>query len=241
MTLIDTTTSTIFSGNPPAPAQPFFAVGDVHGRLDLLEPVINRLGEARHPIILVGDYIDRGPDSAGVLRYLQQQSATGQVICLRGNHEDMLLKFLDRPRKHGRVWLRFGGVQTLESFGITGVTAQSEPGALIAARDALLAALGDTRDWLSTLPYAWQSGNVAVVHAGANPHQPLETQSQPALAWGHPDFRHVARSDGLWLIHGHTIVAAPHIVDGRVAIDTGAYATGQLTAVHVTAGAISPV
>lgn len=228
-----------FHGDPPAPDTPFFAVGDVHGRLDLLAPLLDRLGTSGEPIILVGDYIDRGDDSAGVLRHLQQAMAERHVICLRGNHEEMLLKFIAKPRQNGRLWLQHGGMQTLASFGIEGPSEHADPAQWLAARDALVAALGDTLGWVQALPYLWQSGNVAVLHAGADPRQPLGTQSQKALAWGHPDFHHLPRTDGTWVVHGHTVVPEPQIANGRVGIDTGAYSTGRLTAVRVQAGSIT--
>ncbi len=230
-----------FRGGLPAPDQPFFAIGDVHGRLDLLNPLLDRLMSDSHPIILVGDYVDRGEDSAGVLQKLRHASQGGQVICLRGNHEEMMLKFIARPKKNGRIWLRFGGLQTLASFGIGGLTEQAGPDQLIAARDALCVALGDTLGWLQELPYLWQSGNVAVVHAGADPHLPLDDQSHRALAWGHPDFATVPRQDGIWIIYGHVIVPTAQIENGHAAIDTGAYATGTLTSIKVETGAITPV
>lgn len=233
--------SQMFRGGPPAPEAPFFAIGDVHGRYDLLKARLDALRPKGDEIVLVGDYVDRGDQSAEVLALLYEATQSEQVICVRGNHEEMLIKFVERPRQNGRIWLRFGGLQTLASYGIGGLTEESGPHELIRARDALVTAMGDTLAWLRGLPYLWQSGNVAVVHAGADPHLSLDAQPQRAMAWGHPDFEVYGRKDGIWIIYGHVIVPEPLIENGRAGIDTGAYATGRLTAVRVEAGAITPV
>lgn len=233
--------SSRFQGGPPAPDQAFYAIGDVHGRDDLLEPLLTRLLDQAEPIVLVGDYVDRGENSADVLDRLHALRANPQVICLRGNHEEMMLKFLEKPKKHGRIWLRYGGLQTLGSYGIGGITADAGPDDLMQARDALAVALGDQHAWLLRLPYVWQSGNMAVVHAGADPARAIDDQPTRAFAWGHQDFATKCRTDGTWVIYGHVIVPQVNISDGKVAIDTGAYASNRLTAVHVTTGTISVV
>ena len=215
-----------------APETPFIAVGDIHGRADLLERFLGSAPSC--PIIFVGDYVDRGDNSAEVLGLLSSRS---DIVCLSGNHEEMMLKFLDDPIQRGARWLRYGGLQTLASFGVAGVTDSSGPDALEQARDRLRQAMGpELISWIRGLPKSWQSGNVAVVHASANPSVGISDQSTKALHWGHPDFTKVMRTDGVWIIHGHTIVDEPTAVRGRIAIDTGAYATGRLTIVHVEPG-----
>lgn len=185
--------------------------------------------------VYVGDYVDRGDHSADVLRALLAQRDDPQVTCLIGNHEDMLLGFLDDPAKKGARYLRYGGLQTLASFGIGGVTATSEAEAITEAATALSTAMGtDMIAWLRGLPTLWQTGNLAVVHAGADPAMPLSMQADKILKWGHPDFDNVLRTDGHWVAHGHTIVDEAHATDGKIAVDTGAYATGRLTAAYVS-------
>lgn len=212
-------------------------VGDIHGRLDLLEALLAQIVPDA-PLVFVGDYIDRGEQSAQVLRRVQEMDqARARAICLIGNHEDMLLKFLDDPVGRGRRWLRFGGLQTLSSFGIGPVAETSPPQALEQAGEALAERMGAALiAWLRALPTSWQSGNVAVVHAGADPQLPLESQDPQALKWGHPAFRKTPRRDGIWVVHGHTIVDQPHAEAGRIAIDTGAFATGRLTAARIAPG-----
>jgi len=213
----------------------FAAIGDIHGRADLLEQLLARLG-ADVQVICVGDYIDRGDHSADVLRILH---AKPDIICLKGNHEEMLLNFIAQPETYGRRWFRNGGLQTMASFGIAGLTETSPDARLRSARDAMVKAMGDPLiDWLDGLRSGWRAGNFAVVHAGADPALPLDAQAGHVLRWGHPDFMRKPRRDGVWVIHGHTIVDAPMMEQGRVAIDTGAYASGRLTAAVVTDGDI---
>ena len=116
---------------PLAPEKTFYAIGDIHGCDTLLTELLRRLEsqkEAGSPVIFLGDYVDRGPDSAAVLSRLHKLSreASYPVICLMGNHEKMLLEFIDDPVGEGLRWLRHGGIETLESYGLTGVTVKSD-------------------------------------------------------------------------------------------------------------------
>lgn len=216
--------------DPPDPGGPIGIVGDIHGCDDLLGRLLSRLDGQ---IVCVGDYIDRGERSAAVLDRL---IARPDIVCLRGNHEDMLLGFLDDPEGRGPRWLRYGGLQTLASFGVGGDLSLGRLGHL---RDALARAMGDERiDWLRGLPLWWQAGNIGVTHAGADPRRPLAEQEARHLLWGAPDFEKHVRSDGLWIARGHVIVDRPGAVDGRLSVDTGAYATGRLTAAVVTPGVV---
>lgn len=220
---------------PVAPDVPFVALGDIHGRADLLDRALAQAPDCL--IVCVGDYIDRGDHSAEVLRTL---SARPDIICLSGNHEEMMLDFLAQPQKNGPRWLRYGGLQTLASFGIAGVSEGTTGAALDKAADALRSAMGpDLLHWLTTRPTLWQSGNVAVVHAAADPALPLDDQDPRTLHWGHADFDRVTREDDIWVLHGHTIVDAPTADAGRIAIDTGAYATGRLTMAHVSESGVN--
>jgi len=227
-----------------APARPdrlLYAVGDIHGRDDLLGRIVEKIradADGRpHDLVFVGDYIDRGDGSAAVLEHLREMEEGGDnVICLLGNHERMMLDFLDNPAASGRHWLRNGGLQTLASFKVGGVTENSDEAAMTAARDKLRKALGKTEKWLRNRPRSFRSGNMLVVHAAADPRLPVDAQEEKTLLWGHPAFRAEPRQDGIWVIHGHTIVDLPEPVQGRIGIDTGAYATGRLTAVAVDQG-----
>lgn len=217
--------------DPVKPDAPFSVIGDVHGRFDLLQTLVSALPKA-HSIICVGDLVDRGDQSADVLRFVKEHP---QITALMGNHEAMLLNFLQAPDLHGPRWLRHGGMQTLASFGVFGATETSDTQTLFATRDALFAAMGeDLLQWLFEIDCIGWSGNIAVVHAGADPNLPLHEHDPDTFIWGHPDFHKKPRKDGFWVVHGHTIVSQPKMKEGRISIDTGAYATGQLTAAVFT-------
>ena len=234
-----------FFSSPLRPAEPFCVIGDIHGRADLLAELADRIAQTlpEMKVVCVGDYVDRGDDSAAVLRDLHVESRRegSPLVCLAGNHEAMLLEFLDRPEESGARWLRYGGLQTLSSYGLREIGLSMRPERLSAARDELRAALPDGMEgWLRSLPLHWSSGNVAVVHAGAAPSLPIDGQDPNNLLWGHPEFETRERTDGTWVVHGHTVVEAPRMAGGRIAIDTGAYATGILTAAAFLPDAAMP-
>ena len=227
--------------SPIAPDQPFLAIGDVHGRVDLVQHLEQLILEKAPglPAVFVGDYLDRVEQSAEVLDLLMSASEHGPqpVHCLRGNHEDMCLKFLDHPVEYGARWLKFGGLQTLSSYGVKLIGTDDK--ALLKLRDALAQAMGDAAiDWLRARPVHWRSGNVHVTHAGADPARPIDQQPERNLIWGHRDFAEKTRTDGQWVVYGHVVVDKPKAARGRIAIDTGAYATGRLTAALISHGTV---
>ncbi len=212
----------------PLPDTPTCVIGDVHGCIRQLETLLPQIPED-HRVVLVGDYVDRGENSADVLRLLQGHP---DFICLKGNHEDMMLNFLRDPEQHGPRWLRYGGLQTLASFGVRNVRAEMTAIELVACRDNLLVKMGpELVHWITELRTCDYSGNVLVTHAGANPNTSPDQQSEKTLMWGHPEFRTTDRRDGVWVVYGHTIVDQPSAQRGRIAVDTGAFATGVLSAV----------
>lgn len=222
-----------FNGTLPSPDAPFAVIGDIHGRADLLQQLWTRLSQTVPgvQIVHVGDYIDRGESSAEVIDLLFcRQSEVSDIVCLAGNHEQMFLDFLDRPEEYGGKWLRHGGLQTVASFGIQNVRTLSNARQYEELAAMLRDKLGAAKvNWLRNLPTRWFSGNLAVVHAGADPGQPIEKQPDRNLIWGHRDFRERPRQDGLWVVHGHTIVDVPLMQNGVISLDTGAYATNRLT------------
>lgn len=218
----------------PEPDEPLCIIGDVHGCFDLLCKLLDKVPEG-HRCVLVGDYIDRGDQSAEVLRFLSQRP---ELTCLMGNHEDMLLRFLEDPIREGERWIRNGGRETLATFQIEAEPQMGEA-ELIACRDRLQQALGpELIGWLTALPLSLQSGNVLVTHAGADPARAVDQQARKDLVWGHPQFRHQLRRDGVWVVHGHIIVPDPVAAQGRIAVDTGAYALGVLSAVCLNTSAL---
>lgn len=223
---------------PPAPDRPLAVVGDVHGCDDLLGRLLDRLAreEPDRQVVLVGDLIDRGEDSAGVIRRLMGRP---EIVVLGGNHEEMLLELLDMPELAGTNWVRNGGLQTLASYGIGGLGVSPPPEALAEAARRLRAAMGEEAvAWLRARPLWARTGNVAVVHGGADPDLALELQPRTALLWGHRRFGHRPRPDGLWVAFGHVIRPEPFAEGGLIGMDTGAYATGRLTAALVDRGSV---
>lgn len=229
---------------PIRPVHSLYVVGDIHGRCDLARKMIARIDRdleaeklEKPMLIFVGDYIDRGEDSAGALDLLVELCAAmpDNVICLMGNHEKMLLDFLDRPEERGQRWLRNGGLQTLASFGVGGLTTTSSAERCAEASFDLVEALPEgMEDWLRSLPLTWTSGNICVTHAGVDPARAISQQDPNTLLWGHRDFFKIRRQDSLWIVHGHTIVDAASADMGRISVDTGACFTGHLTAAVIT-------
>jgi serine/threonine protein phosphatase 1 len=226
---------------PLAPEEPICVIGDVHGCAGLLDRLLDRLvqelpaQDGRYPrLIFAGDYVDRGEDTAGVLARLpelEHEGWPGEVTCLKGNHESMLVTFLDDPIASGPDWIHSGGLHTLASFRLTPPRPTAQAEAWVELRDGLAEAMGETSvRWMRDLPLSWRSGNVLVAHAAADPERPVEAQEEDVLLWGHPDFFEVPRKDGIWVIHGHTIQASVEMRQGRIGVDTGAYATGRLSA-----------
>lgn len=231
------------------PGRTLFIVGDVHGSYELLQRTVTGIDafveERGHDpasmpqLIFVGDYIDRGENSADVLHWLFNLTCEvpDNVTCLLGNHERMMLEFLDDPAGRGQRWLRNGGLQTLASFRIGGVHERSDAKSLTEASHRLEEALPEgVLDWLRGLPLMYRSGNICVVHAAMDPHLDPEDQSSQVMLWGHNEFLTTPRDDDLWVVHGHTIVREPQIAPSRISIDTGAYHSGRLTVAAIGPG-----
>ncbi len=228
----------VYVAAPYAPVRPLYVVGDIHGRYELLQRITDGIvedaGDLPYDLVFVGDYIDRGEQSQAVIEALYKISQLAFVTCLCGNHERMLTDFLDNPAKNGRRWMRNGGLQTLASFGVGGITETSSDDAMQLACEQFRVALDPYEPWFRSLPVSFVSGNIFVTHAGANPNLPIEAQPEKTLLWGHPAFLREPRLDGIWVVHGHTIIDEPVDGDSRISIDTGAYATGRLTVAKIT-------
>jgi serine/threonine protein phosphatase 1 len=212
-----------------------YAVGDIHGRPDLLDSVLARIDAdmeadpAPNAIrIFLGDYIDRGPDSKGVLDRLVDHGAAQPSVCLMGNHEAFLREFLENPHVLP-VWRRCGGLETLLSYGLVpeiGTDPQNRR-ELSSEFDRMLPS--SHREFLSDLKPYFICGDFFFVHAGVRPGVCLTKQSEDDLLWIREDFL-LSKSDfGKVIVHGHTPVLEPDVRSNRINIDTGAYATGRLT------------
>ncbi|GIT93298.1 bis(5'-nucleosyl)-tetraphosphatase [Jannaschia sp. AI_61] len=224
---------------PPRRSHPLCVVGDIHGRLDLLERLLDQIDQrGTCDLLFVGDVLDRGPDSAAALDRVHGLCRDGRATCLMGNHERMCLDALDAPTQAGARWLEAGGDMTLASFGLDCRPARGVAPHAWQDRTlrALRAALPPGQEaWLRTLPLWWQDGPLAVVHAAADPRRPLPKQRPEVLLWGHRRFTRQLRQDGVWVIHGHTVVDHATAAQGRIAVDTGAWTSGRLTAAWIDA------
>ena len=214
-----------------------YAIGDVHGRLDLLRALIAAIdteqkdaGTARPTLVLLGDYVDRGPDSRGVVETLIEGPLPAfECVHLRGNHEDSFLRFLD-DIDIGPSWLYYGGAETLASYGIAAARDEDDPARLATLQAAFAAALPDShRAFMRGLEPCRAIGGYLFVHAGVRPGVPLAGQSPDDLLWIRGEFLRSAADHGHVVVHGHTIDREPQIRRNRIGIDTGAFATGVLT------------
>ncbi|WP_333571447.1 metallophosphoesterase family protein [Sphingomonas sp.] len=213
-----------------------YAIGDVHGRRDLLEDLLTRIDAERATdprpcdhLILLGDLIDRGPESRGVLDLLlARQAIDPRLTILGGNHEAMLVALLDGDLRDLETWLHFGGEECAMSYGLDPIALLADP----AAAPALLrAAIPEAHQaLLRALPDSLRLGDVLFVHAGIRPGVPLGAQSPQDLRWIRTPFLRSTAEHGVLVVHGHTVVGEPEVHPNRIAIDTGASATGRLTA-----------
>ncbi|NTE83264.1 serine/threonine protein phosphatase [Agrobacterium tumefaciens] len=228
-------------GDKPA-SFPIYAIGDVHGSLDLLlqaeRKILADLGPDPSPalLVLLGDYVDRGRDSRGVLEHLlQPPPAPLRRIALCGNHEQLFHDFLENPQQNMH-WLDFGGRQTLLSYGVDiDYFLQKGRLRLQPFRDALLGAIPQThRQLLSSLPIYARIGPYIFVHAGLRPGLPLEAQTDEDMLWIREPFLSQGAGLDLVVIHGHTPVTEPETGPQRIGIDTGAFTTGRLTVLRLS-------
>ncbi|MXO58140.1 serine/threonine protein phosphatase [Altererythrobacter salegens] len=215
--------------------QRVYAVGDLHGRLDLFDALIDAIeaddaaaGPADTTVVLLGDLVDRGPDSAGVVARARDWQRQRKVRILTGNHEEMFLKsFSDRDML--RHFLRYGGRETVLSYGIDRHVynaaeiedVQSMMNACVPQED---------RDFIDGFEDMIAIGDYLFVHAGILPETPFEEQERKYLRWIREPFLSHAAPHGAVVVHGHTIFDEPDDRGNRIGIDTGAYCNGRLTA-----------
>jgi serine/threonine protein phosphatase 1 len=189
----------------------YFAIGDVHGRFDLLSLALDEIGDLEAQdarLVMLGDYVDRGPESREVVDELMRRSSDTRVVCLRGNHEEMMLRALEDPGAEG-PWFLNGGDATLASYG----------GEVPA----------EHRAWLRGLPISHQSEHQVFVHGGVRPGVPLDAQDPRDLLWIRQPFLDSGEDFGKHVVHGHTPARAPELRPNRSNLDTGAYHSGTLT------------
>ncbi|WP_019517885.1 metallophosphoesterase [Sphingomonas sp. Mn802worker] len=224
------------------PGKRLYAVGDIHGRLDLLNNLLRQIADdlrarpvamGTATIVFLGDLIDRGPDSAGVIERISTlDDVPARALLLLGNHEEILLRVLDAEPGLAYDWLGFGGDACAESYGLsaTAMKAMSEAriaetlrAAIPPAHVAFLRSGGDTISF----------GDYLLVHAGIRPGIAIEDQQSHDLRWIRQPFLSDTHDHGCFVIHGHTVTEGVDRRANRVGIDTGAYRTGILTAAIV--------
>jgi serine/threonine protein phosphatase 1 len=224
--------------HPPAaipPGQRVYAVGDIHGRLDLFEAIIAAIeaddaarGPAETTVILLGDLVDRGPDSAGVVARARAWQRQRNVRILLGNHEEMFLASFEKADtlKH---FLRFGGKETVLSYGLD-PQVYNQASVEDVQQMMRAAVSAEDRAFLEGFEDKIAIGDYLFVHAGIAPDVPFDEQRQRDLRWIREPFLSHTAPFGAVIVHGHTISDEPQDRGNRIGIDTGAYNSGRLTA-----------
>jgi serine/threonine protein phosphatase 1 len=224
------------AGPPSLPSGArIYAIGDIHGRLDLLDGLAEQIradlvsAPPEVMTIFLGDYVDRGPASAGVLDRLSRGDFPTPIYALRGNHEDVVMRFLDDETVL-ESWRRFGGIETLRSYGVDVTEAIRGAGYDLARKSLLTRMPPEHRLFLEQTRFAASLGDYFFCHAGVRPGVALNSQNPKDLLWIREDF---LRHKGSWsqiIVHGHTPVPRPEVLPNRINIDTGAFASSILTA-----------
>lgn len=225
----------------PADPELIYAVGDVHGCLPKLLRLEQKIVEDAAAfdgikvIVMLGDYVDRGPDSAGVIEHLLRPAPDGFFrVCLCGNHEDVFVHFLQ-----GMVpfesWIEFGAEETLLSYGLdrTALDGRGRKSRSVSAQDVLSVMPSEHVSFLRKLPVALSTPSCYFVHAGVRPGVELEAQAERDLLWIRKDFLESEERLPKLVIHGHTPSRQPTFANRRLGIDTGAYMNGPLTAARL--------
>ena len=222
-----------------------YAIGDVHGRLDLLKTLLGQIiADDRHrepadtQIILLGDLVDRGPESAGVVETLRLLSQSGlNIRCIAGNHEEVMLDTLANPTAEmARFFYRIGGRETLLSYGLSEEEMDRLDFAQLAQRMVELVPQ-EHIDFLNAMENCIVIGDYAFVHAGISPYVPLENQQLKALRWIREDFLAYEGELEKTIVYGHTITDNVDFGTSRIGLDTGAYKSGKLTAMGLEGSA----
>jgi serine/threonine protein phosphatase 1 len=225
---------------------PLYAIGDIHGHLGLLQAAHDRIAAdmARHgpgTVVHLGDLVDRGPDSRGVIAFLMQGIARGEDwVVLKGNHDRMFRRFLRDPAepepglRAGLSWLHpaLGGAATLASYGLR--NAGDRPVGKAHA-DALSMVPPEHMAFIDALPTSYTSPGHILVHAGIRPGVPMEDQTETDLVWIRAAFLDDMRDHGALVVHGHTAISTPTHYGNRLNIDSSAAYGGTLSAVVLDA------
>jgi serine/threonine protein phosphatase 1 len=222
------------------PGKRCYAIGDIHGRLDLLDQMLVEIQKhdasrsARETVVVsLGDIIDRGPDSRGVVeRLMQPLPFAARLICLKGNHEEMLVRGLAGEIQILRNWLATGGRDCARSYGIDPILLDGQPDEII-EHNLGSAIPGRHLTFLASLPDTARFGDYLLVHAGIRPGVELAAQRPSDLRWIRKGFLDADEDHGFVVVHGHSVALEIEKRPNRIGIDTGAYKTGILTAIWI--------
>ena len=225
-----------------------YAIGDIHGRDDLLDALLRQIyqdistyrADKIVTLVFLGDYVDRGLGSRAVIERLWRQQKEGDTvgvvnrfIHLRGNHEDMLLRYIENP-VFGEGWLMNGGTETLISYGVDAPISFRNHAEQNITAESLKAALGVGHfAFLRSLPTHAIIGDYAFVHAGFRPGIPIDAQSRNDMLWIRQSFLKDEDAMDKRVVHGHSPDTNPFVDHRRIGVDTGAFFTGILTAVRL--------
>ena len=236
-------------GRRPAlpPGVRIYAVGDIHGRLDLLNELLARIDDdrssrpaTRSVSIFLGDYIDRGPSSRETIDRLIVHAEANESVFLKGNHEQIAISCL-RDRGLFERWMRLGGRETLMSYGIT-LAALSDDRQIVRLQAAFHDALPQSHfRFFRDLQSSYTCGDYFFAHAGVKPDIPLARQKENDLLWIRQEFLASRDDFGKIVIHGHTPTRDIQVEPNRVNIDTGAFATGRLTCLVIDESSLSVI
>ena len=215
-----------------------YAISDIHGCAHLLRPMLRVIdadvarSRPRYAVeVFMGDYIDRGPDTRATLDVLVERSRRGNAVFLKGNHEAFLVSVFEDPSLF-EDWIAVGGAQTLMSYGLPPPDLKrDEPASIM--RDLIRAMPTEHLEFLDNLRLSFSCGDFFFVHAGVRPGVPLAEQTERDLLWIREDFLRSEQQFGKYIVHGHTPVRQPELLPNRTNIDTGAYATGNLTLMSI--------
>lgn len=229
---------------PAPPEHTIYAIGDIHGRLDLLKrlcaKIVSHAQGRPAEIIFLGDYIDRGPDSAGVVDYLLSNPFPASMWCtyLKGNHEATLLEFLSNPMV-GSSWVQYGGGETLLSYGVRTPLGRLDEQVWAQACADLAHRMPESHlAFYKGLHVSAERGLYFFAHAGVDPDVAIERQDEASLLWVRDAFLDDTRTLARVIVHGHTPAPEPYADHRRIGLDTGAYQTGVLTAACLEAGRV---
>lgn len=228
----------------PYPSGPagtlLYAIGDIHGRSDCLDEVHERIdrdvgergAQDQATEIYIGDYVDRGPDSKGVIDRILARSTKVRLVALRGNHEIIMESFL-RGQTAFADWRRLGGLETALSYGVDARSLLAKRG--VEPRDLAEKVPVAHLRFLSSLASVHRAGAYCFVHAGLRPGVAIDRQSIADLAWIRDDFLRFSGDFGAIVVHGHTPAPSVEFLQNRINIDTGAYMTNRLSVLRIDA------